>query len=235
MKPVSRSKAIAWLIATVLTPLSVSILCANGFIVAWYVRMAMQGTPHEGSPPLHVIQRGVMYTGGIGLWFTVALWWFIKRKETSFSELFGTRTTSLGKDALIGLVLGACWVLVYGLLGWPTFSSMFALNAAKLASIPTSLSAGFCEEFLFRGFVILLIAKAGGGRRAQVLWSSVAFGLAHLHWGPIGALFTVALGISFSLITLKRGNVWAAVTAHSVLDLCIEPGLLDKVMSFYKG
>jgi len=41
---------------------------------------------------------------------------FIKRKERSFSELFGTRTTSLGREILIGLVLGACWVLVYGTL-----------------------------------------------------------------------------------------------------------------------
>ena len=235
MKPVSRAKTIAWLIATVLTPLSISLCCANVFVAAWYARMAMQGTPHEGRPPLHVIQSGVMYTAGIGLWFTVALWWFIKRKEGSFSELFGTRTASLGKDVLIGVVLGAFWVVVYGLLGWPPFSAMFALNAAKLASIPTSLSAGFCEEFLFRGFVILLIAKAGGGRRSQVIWSSLAFGLAHLHWGPIGALFTVALGISFSLTTLKRGNVWAAIAAHSVLGLCIEPGLFDKVMSFYQG
>ena len=80
--------------------------------------------------------------------------------------------------------------------------------------------------------MILLIARAGGGPKAQVLWSSLAFGLAHIMWGPIGMLFTVVLGASFAGVTLWRGNVWSAVTAHALLNLCIEPGLMEKAMTF---
>ena len=109
---------------------------------------------------------------------------------------------------------------------------MFVFDHAKLASLPASVSAGFCEEFLFRGFIIGLIARAGGGSQAQVLWSSLAFGLAHLMWGPVGMLFTVALGASSAIVTLWRGNVWAAVLAHTLLDLGSEPGLMDKAMTF---
>ena len=216
-----------------ITPLSLSIFCANGYIAYWYYQMANQGTPYEGPPPIDVIQRGMIYTAGIGLWLTVLIWWFIKRKQYTFSSLFSTSAESFGKDVMWGALLGVSWVLVYGLLGWPSFSDMFVLDKAKLISIPTSLSAGFCEEFLFRGFLIMVIAQAGGKKKAQIIWSSLAFGLAHFHWGPIGALFTVALGASFAVVTIRRGNVWAAVVAHTILNLCIEPGLLHKVMAMY--
>jgi len=205
---------------------------ANFYIAAWYVKMGMAGTPHEGSPPPQLIQRAVVATAGIGLWFTLGLWWLIKRKVYTFSTLFGTQTDSFSKDLLAGALLGAFWVAVDGLMRWPPFGEMFVLNAAKARSLFTSLSAGFCEEFLFRGFVIGTIAAAGGTKKAQLLWSSLAFGIAHVFWGPIGMLFTVALGVTFAAITLKRGNVWAAVVAHSVLNLCVEPGLFEKAMSF---
>jgi membrane protease YdiL (CAAX protease family) len=77
-----------------------------------------------------------------------------------------------------------------------------------------------------------LIARAGSGPKSQVLWSSLAFGVAHVMWGPVGMLFTVFLAASFAVATLWRGNVWAAVTAHTLLNLCIEPGLMEKAMAF---
>lgn len=149
--------------------------------------------------------------------------------------MFATRTDHPGKDIRIGALLGVCWVAVYGAIGWRTFGTMFVFNAAKAASVPTSLSAGFCEEFLFRGFLILLIARAGGGPKAQILWSTLAFGLAHILWGPVGMLFTVALGCSFAVVTTWRGSVWSAVAAHTLLNLCIEPGLMEKAMSLGHG
>ena len=232
MERLPKRSAVKWIILTIVTPLAVSMFAANFPIAAWYVKMEMAGTPHEGSPPPELIQRAVVATAGIGLWFTVGLWWFIKRKVYTFSTLFGTQTDSFSKDLLGGALLGAFWVTVYGLLGWPPFGEMFVLNAAKARSLFTSLSAGFCEEFLFRGFVIAAIAAAGGTKKAQLLWSSIAFGIAHIFWGPIGMLFTVALGVTFAAVTLKRGNVWAAVMAHSVLNLCVEPGLFEKAISF---
>ena len=232
MDSIPKQRAVKWVIWTIFTPLAVSLFAANFYIAIWYARMAMAGTPHEGSPPFAVVQRGVMLTAGAGLWFTVLLWWFLHRKQTSFSALFRTRTDRIWTDLGVGVIVGSLWIAVYGALGWPSFSAMFVLDQAKLASFPTSLSAGFCEEFLFRGFLMLLILRAGGQTKSQVLWSSLAFGVAHIMWGPVGMLFTVVLGASFAALTLWRGNVWAAVAAHTLLDLCIEPGLMEKAMSF---
>jgi membrane protease YdiL (CAAX protease family) len=226
---IPKRKAIKWVI---FTPLSVSMLAANIPIALWYYRMAEAGTPFQGPPPASVIQQAVMLTAGVGLWFTVLLWWFLHRKKDFFAKLFGARMHTIGTDLGLGLALGGLWVALYGAIGWPPFATMFVCTPAKLASIPTSLSAGFCEEFLFRGFVPLMILRAGGTPKTQVLWSSLAFGLAHIMWGPVGMLFTVVLGASFAVITLWRGNVWAAVAAHTILNLCIEPGLMERAMTF---
>ena len=229
LEPMPKSRVIKWVVLTVVAPLAVSLFAANFYIAAWYFRMALAGTPHEGPPPVLVIQRGVMLTAGVGLWFTLLLWWFLHRKGTSFAVLFRTGTGCVWKDLGVGVILGGIWVGIYGAIGWPSFAEMFVVSSAKLASLPTSLSAGLCEEFLFRGFVILLITRARGGWKSQMLWSSLAFGLGHLLWGPVGVLFTIALGASFAGVTLWRGNVWTAVAAHTVLNLCIEPGLMEKV------
>jgi membrane protease YdiL (CAAX protease family) len=225
---VSVRNTIFWTALTVCTPLVVGFLAANVYVAAWFARMAIAGTPHEGPPPTSVIQDGLLLTAPIGLWFTVLLWWAIHRKQTPAAELFQARSTRWPADLALGAVVGIAWVLVYGAIGWPPFSAMFVADSAKLLSLPTSLSAGLCEEFLFRGFLLLLLARAGVGRPWQVFWSSVAFGLAHVFWGPGGMLFTVAVGVSFAVLTLWRGNVWPAVVAHCLLNLCVEPGLMRK-------
>jgi membrane protease YdiL (CAAX protease family) len=226
MELISSKKAIKWTILTVCVLLGISMAFSNIYIFFWYLK-----TGYRGKPPVDVIQRAVMYMATFGLWFTVGLWWLIHRKNIVFADLFATKTDSVLKDLLVGFLLGAFWVAIYGSISWPSFSNMFVLDFAKFRSIPTSLSAGFCEEFLFRGFVILMISKAGGTMRSQVVWSSLAFGLAHLFWGPIGMLFTIILGVTFGIARKLRGNVWPAVIAHSVLNLCIEPALMSKVMS----
>jgi len=232
MQRLSKRQAVKWTLLTIVTPLAVSLFAANAYVFAWYMRMDAAGTPYNGPPPNDVVFRGVMLTAGVGLWFTVFLWWLLWRKTCSFGELFATRSRHLPIDLVAGSLLGAGWVGVYGALGWPPFSAMFVFDTAKLASLPTSISAGFCEEFLFRGFVMLVIARAGGGVAAQVVWSSLAFGAAHFMWGPVGMLFTVALGASFAGVSLWRGSVWPAVVAHTLLDLCIEPAMFEQAMTY---
>ncbi len=232
METIPKARVIKWTIFTVVTPLAVGVLAAGFYITIWFMVMAMSGTPHKGPPPFSVMQRSFMLGVGVGEWFTVLLWWYLRRKEATFATLFNTRTNFFWEDFAIGLLLGGFWVIVYGAIGWPTFSDMFVINQAKLESLPASMSAGCCEEFLSRGFIILLIARAGGGRKAQILWSSLAFALTHILWGPIALFFTFVLGLSFAVVTTWRGNVWSAVIAHALLDICIEPALYVKAITF---
>ena len=226
MQPITRGKAIAWMVATIFVPLCITSCLTSVYIAHWYWK-----TGYQGALPNDVLMRAMMIMTAPGLWLTVAIWWLIHRRQTSFAELFATRTRSLLCDLLVGLGLGILWIAVYGLSNAVSFGDMFVLNLAKVKSIPTSLSAGFCEEFLFRGFVFLLLARAGGGNKSQLVWSSIAFGMAHCFWGPWGMVWTAVLGFTFGAARLWRGSVWPAVVAHSVLDLCIEPALLEKAFS----
>lgn len=226
MRPVTTTKAIAWTLATIFTPLLLNFVLSSFYLGPWYAR-----TGHQGPPPPEVLVRSMMIAAPAALWLTTGLWWFVHRRAIAFAELFGTRGASVWNDLAIGIALGVFWIGVYGVADVVAFGEMFVLDGAKLASVPMSLSAGVCEEFLFRGFLIGLIARAGGGRPAQLIYSSLAFGLGHCLWGPWGMLWTVVLGITFGLAVLWRGNVWPAVVAHTVLNLCIEPALVDKAVS----
>lgn len=225
MDPVSKVRAVGWTAATVLAPLVLSFFLSSFYIGYWYAR-----TGHQGQPPPDVILRSMMIAAPPALWTVTVAWWLLHRRRFSFGGLCGTRTGAIWKDVFVGVVVGGLWTTVYG-LSVVDFGEMFVLDRAKLGSFPASVSAGFCEEFLFRGFLIGLIARAGGGRKSQLTYSSLAFGLAHCFWGPWGMLWTVILGFTFGLITLWRGNVWAAVVAHTVLDLCIEPALFRKALT----
>jgi membrane protease YdiL (CAAX protease family) len=226
MEPITKAKAVGWTAATILAPLVLSLFVSSIYIGYWYAQ-----TGHRGQPPPDVIFRSMMLATPLALWIVAGAWWLFHRGGSSFAELYWIRTGSIGKDVLIGVVVGGLWTAVYGFGEVVEFGEMFVLDRAKLGFVPASVSAGFCEEFLFRGFLIGLIARAGGGRGSQLVYSSLAFALAHCFWGPWGVFWTAVLGFTLGLVTLWRGNVWSAVVAHTVLNLCIEPALLSKALT----
>src|SRR5262249_40317212 len=82
-----------------------------------------------------------------------------------------------------------------------------------------SLTAGVCEDFLFRGFVMAALLRAGLAAWLVVLLSSAMFGLAHLYQGKGGSLGTGILGTLFALARMGFGSLLPAAVWHSVLDI----------------
>jgi len=224
-RTITRKRAVLWVVATIVGPLLLYWFASGWYIGIWYAR-----TGHQGPPLPDVMVQAMMIGLPPALWVAVILWWVMHRRRARFSELYNTHSKSLSMDLATGALLGALWVLAYGLLDVVSWSKMFALGGPKFASLPASLSAGFCEEFLYRGFLFWIIAAAGGGSAAKIIVGSIAFGLAHCFWGPWGMAWTTGLGVTFGLIVLWRGSVWPAVVAHTLLDLCIEPGLIEKAL-----
>jgi uncharacterized protein len=72
------------------------------------------------------------------------------------------------------------------------------------AALILGVTAGFCEEVLFRSFLMTQFAKAGYGRAIQVLIPGLAFGFAHA--GYLNQGFLVWLGIV--LPTAFLGMMW---------------------------
>jgi membrane protease YdiL (CAAX protease family) len=85
--------------------------------------------------------------------------------------------------------------------------------------IVLSLTAGICEEFLFRGFVMAALFRAGLATWLVVLLSSAMFGVAHLYQGKGGSLGTGILGTLFALVRLAYRSLLPAMVWHAVLDI----------------
>jgi membrane protease YdiL (CAAX protease family) len=81
-----------------------------------------------------------------------------------------------------------------------------------------SLTAGICEEFLYRGLLMTLLAGAFGAWPA-ILISSLVFGLGHAYQGPGGILRTGAVGLVLALVVTLTGSLFVAMIAHAAIDI----------------
>lgn len=81
-----------------------------------------------------------------------------------------------------------------------------------------SVTAGVCEEILYRGLVLSILAAAIGTWPA-VFVSSAVFGLGHIYQGPLGVLKTGAVGLVLALLTVFSGSLFTAMIVHIVLDV----------------
>lgn len=81
-----------------------------------------------------------------------------------------------------------------------------------------SVSAGICEELLFRGYLIQFIDGYLPIYMA-VLLSSVMFGLFHLYQGWAGVIKTSALGGIFALIYLATDSIIIPIFFHIMVDI----------------
>jgi membrane protease YdiL (CAAX protease family) len=89
-----------------------------------------------------------------------------------------------------------------------------------LAFIALVATVGFCEEFLFRGFVFavfrqLLLASAP----AAILASSALFALGHLYQGRRGIVVTFFLGVIFALTRTFTASLLPPIMGHCAVDL----------------
>ncbi len=86
-----------------------------------------------------------------------------------------------------------------------------------------SLTAGICEEILYRGFLIWYALQFTGagitGAVLAVVASAVVFGIAHLYQGPIGALRVAGLAAVFGGLYVACGSLWPVVVLHVYVDL----------------
>lgn len=81
-----------------------------------------------------------------------------------------------------------------------------------------SITAGICEEVLFRGFVLGYVAVWTGPVLAAVV-SSVLFGTAHLYLDGRSALRAGLVGGVLAVLVLASGSLWPAMLIHAAVDM----------------
>jgi uncharacterized protein len=82
-----------------------------------------------------------------------------------------------------------------------------------------AVTAGVCEEFLYRGFAMACLARAGLPVWAVVLLPSILFALAHLYQGRGGLAGTMILGVLFGAARVAYHSLAPVIAWHIAVDL----------------
>lgn len=101
----------------------------------------------------------------------------------------------------------------------------------KLQFVGVSITAGICEEIVFRGFLIAALRTATGSLVLAVTLSAGVFGVLHAYQRPAGALRAAALGALLALPLLLTGSLLPSMIAHAGIDILAGLWLRDVIAS----
>ncbi|HEX4716730.1 MAG TPA: CPBP family intramembrane glutamic endopeptidase [Ktedonobacteraceae bacterium] len=98
-----------------------------------------------------------------------------------------------------------------------------------------SLTAGFCEELLYRGFMpaylVHIFPAAGLPFIVAIVIAAVLFGIGHVYQKLTGVLGTGIMGLVFGLLYVLTGSIFLAMIVHALFDLRLlfidVPGIVD--------
>jgi membrane protease YdiL (CAAX protease family) len=180
--------------------------------------------------------------------FAYVVWGLRKGGVVSVKELIGGRWDKV-EDFLLDIgIAGAFWLVSVMVLAGCAYALGMAQagntnieEARKLlgflvprTGIEVALwfgvagTAGFCEEFIFRGYVQRQFAAISGPIFVGMVVSAIVFGLAHGYEGPKRMLLISVYGFLFSLVAWMRKSLRPGMLAHAWHDALI--GMLLRVL-----
>jgi membrane protease YdiL (CAAX protease family) len=128
------------------------------------------------------------------------------------------------RDIALGAGLWAVWIALMNphVLGGGTNAAEGLLPRGildSLAWIPLALSAGFCEELAFRGYLQKQFQAIAGSAALAVLFQAIVFGVGHLYEGVGAATRITLFGVLFGLLAAWRKSLRPGMIAHAWSDI----------------
>lgn len=211
-------------------------LCIIAVWATWgYFRF---NSPSFGAHP----QRAVRYVLLI-LWewsFVAYIAWGALRNGTSLENLVGGKWAT-AKDVFkdIAISLGF-WITALVVLA-ATAIGIHVQRTGEAARILlpqthldvflwvlTSLTAGICEEIIFRGYLQRQFCAWVGTIPAGVVLSAAVFGAVHLYQGGKQAIVVAMYGVLFGILAEMRQSLRPGMIAHAWHDSIV--GLLVRLI-----
>jgi membrane protease YdiL (CAAX protease family) len=154
----------------------------------------------------------------------------LRRTGTSFRDLLGERWSSwkdVARDVLIALAAWTAWTLSTSLirhaLGTDTAKDIGALLPRSpleiTAWVGLSLTAGFCEEAIFRGYLQKQMRAITGSAVLALLLQAVIFGVSHGYQGLRNVIAITILGVLYGAIALWRRSLKPTMILHAGTDI----------------
>ncbi len=113
----------------------------------------------------------------------------------------------------IAVLMNTIIMLFLSLLGSVNIPQIPTANTSQqyiLYLLIIAVSAGVCEEVLFRGFIMRSFEKVG--YKFAIVFSAVLFGIFHFNIYNLGA--TIFFGIVFGYLVVLTDSLWAGVIGH---------------------
>lgn len=153
-----------------------------------------------------------------------AIGYEVFKSSDTFGISFGEGGNFLMAAAAVGSLLGLIIVPLLAKFGKNVMvGDIEALlprtKNEKLWFILVALSAGVCEELIFRGYGLRLFESFGFTGIALLIVTAAAFGLVHIYQGFVGVITSAIMGALFTLIYIQTGSLWWAIAAHIFIDL----------------
>lgn len=173
-----------------------------------------------------------MYLSAAALdWLLVYfVWRGVRRRGGTFRSLVGGRwagARDILRDVAIafgfwGALMVVVWILdlVVGPGGDKNLEALLPRTPGEVAAwMVTSASAGFCEEFVFRGYVqrqLLALTQLGW---LAILGQGLLFGLMHAYQGWLPVLRICVIGIMLGALAAWRRSLRPGMIAHAWQDI----------------
>jgi len=161
--------------------------------------------------------------------FVVGFWVWSGRALTSLGlGLDASRGLWMG----LGLTLALCAFLVFQTVMVNRHAEARAAVRAQIGSLrpllphtageghwftAVSLTAGTCEEVIYRGFLMAYLGPLGVV--AAIVLSTLIFSLSHAYMGRMGAIRAGLVGLVVAGLYWLTGSLWASMLLHATADV----------------
>jgi len=162
-------------------------------------------------------------------WIAILLIWLaMKQRGISMRSLIGGRWATAGsffKDlgqgvafTLLGIVvIGAISRVIGGNTGTIIAGILPKTVVELVGFLALSMTGGFCEEFIFRGYLMRQFGAWTGSWVVAVILQGVAFGLAHGYYG-VSMIAVATYGCLLGLLAHWRKSLRPGMIAHALQD-----------------
>lgn len=183
--------------------------------------------PSRPNPDGHLVLYGIFIATELLLtWFVVL---GVRAHGGYLRDLIGRtwrRPLDFIRDLAIGaasiIVLRASSYLLLQLLGSWHRTTGFLLPTTvtdRIAWVPVAMVAGFCEEIIYRGYLLRQFQAFAGSVVAAITLQAVVFGAGHFYQGWKAATIAMGYGLIFGVLAAWRRSVLPGAIAHTGVDL----------------
>jgi membrane protease YdiL (CAAX protease family) len=195
-------------------------------VIGGFFQHAVKQHPQPAVPSGNAVPR---YISVVGFEWLLVLYvrMGVHKRGGRLRDLVGDRWATpkeVMKDFALGAGLWAFWIGLMNphILGGGTNAAQGLLPhgiVESLAWLPVALSAGFCEELAFRGYLQKQFQAITGSAAWAVPIQAIVFGIGHFYEG-LGQVGRITLfGVLFGLLAVWRKNLRPGMIAHAWSDI----------------